>query len=57
MVKSPKRKPKTKGAFWMKKYFLILIAITIAFSLMAKDPNGRFERRDLNPSFTEKKPK
>ncbi|MDP8323032.1 MAG: hypothetical protein RAO94_11835, partial [Candidatus Stygibacter australis] len=31
----------------MKKYFLILIAITIAFSLMAKDPNGRFERRDL----------
>ena len=34
----------------MKKYFLILIAISIAFSLIAKDPNGSFERRDLNPA-------
>ncbi|MCF7912971.1 MAG: carboxypeptidase regulatory-like domain-containing protein [Candidatus Cloacimonetes bacterium] len=36
----------------MKKYFVLLIAIMIAFSLMAKNPNGSYDRRDKaeNPS-------
>jgi immune inhibitor InhA-like protein/carboxypeptidase family protein/type IX secretion system substrate protein len=34
----------------MKKYIILLFAIMIAFSLMAKNPNGSFDRKDVNPS-------
>ena len=34
----------------MKKLLLLMFAICITFSLMAKDPNGSIERRDINTS-------
>jgi type IX secretion system substrate protein/immune inhibitor InhA-like protein/carboxypeptidase family protein len=41
-------KPKQEG--FMKKFLFLVLAICISFSLMAKNPNGTIERRDINGS-------